>query len=173
MVIFQFINACMAPIYSFNRQRSTFKHVLEGCNINLWPKAAKANNNYPTPKYSHGQMYYTSPVILRKSWSNFPVVQEKTPKNILQHSRGENVVLPQQYHGKERIALVRCAFGTLQRWHDVRNLYFNFFRHATPLSQRSSVASSYYNTLAVRVHPPFPASGVLHEKMWLSPQFFF
>ena len=31
-------------------------------------------------------------------------------------------------------------------------------------------AFSYYNPLAVRAHPPVPASGVLHEKMWLSPK---
>ena len=30
------------------------------------------------------------------------------------------------------------------------------------LPQRPSAANSYYNPLAVRVHPPVPASGVLH-----------
>ena len=40
----------------------------------------------------------------------------------------------------------------------------------TPLPQRPVAANSYYNPLAVRVHPPVPASGVLHEKMWLSPK---
>ena len=33
----------------------------------------------------------------------------------------------------------------------------------TPLPQRPSAANSYYNPLAVRVHPLVPASGVLHE----------
>ena len=28
----------------------------------------------------------------------------------------------------------------------------------------ATAANSYYNSLAVRVHPPVPASGVLHEK---------
>ena len=30
--------------------------------------------------------------------------------------------------------------------------------------KRPSAANSYYNPLTVRVHPPVPASGVLHEK---------
>ena len=32
----------------------------------------------------------------------------------------------------------------------------------TPLPQRPSAANSYYNPLAVRVHPLVPTSGVLH-----------
>ena len=32
----------------------------------------------------------------------------------------------------------------------------------TPLPRRPSAANSYYNPLAVRAHPPVPASGVLH-----------
>ena len=35
--------------------------------------------------------------------------------------------------------------------------------HETPLPQRPSAANSYYNPLAVRVHPPVPASSVLNE----------
>ena len=35
----------------------------------------------------------------------------------------------------------------------------------TPLPQRPSVSNSFYNPLAVHVHPPVPASDVLHEKM--------
>ena len=44
---------------------------LEGCNRNLRPKAAGANNNYLAPKYCLGQMYYTSLIILSKSQSNW------------------------------------------------------------------------------------------------------
>ena len=86
----------MAPIYSFNRRRSAFKHTLEECNINLFCE-------------NLGQI--------------IPVVQEKTPKNTLQYLRGENEVLLMLCHENEGIALVPCAFGTLQRGHDVRNFY--------------------------------------------------
>ena len=39
----------------------------------------------------------------------------------------------------------------------------------TPLPQRPSAANSYYNPLAVRVHPPVPTSGVLHDgiRLWV------
>ena len=36
--------------------------------------------------------------------------------------------------------------------------------HETPLPQRHLAVNSYYNPLAVHVHPPVSASGVLHEK---------
>ena len=35
----------------------------------------------------------------------------------------------------------------------------------TPLSQRPTVANSFYNPLAVHVHPPVPSSDVLHKDM--------
>ena len=43
---------------------------LEGCNRNLRPKAAMANNNHLAPKFSGGQVYYTSLIILSKSGPN-------------------------------------------------------------------------------------------------------
>ena len=43
---------------------------IEGCNRNLRPKAAVANNNHPAPKFSGGKVYYTAVIILSKSGPN-------------------------------------------------------------------------------------------------------
>ena len=43
---------------------------LEGFNRNLRPQAAVANNNHLAPKFSSGEVYYTSLIILSKSGPN-------------------------------------------------------------------------------------------------------
>ena len=45
-----------------------------------------------------------------------------------------------------------------QRIYSIHNPYLSW----KPLPQRPSATNPYYNPLAVRVHPPVPASGVLH-----------
>ena len=40
----------------------------------------------------------------------------------------------------------------------------SYFCRETPLPERPSAANSYYNPLAVCVHPPVPTSGDLHEQ---------
>ena len=56
---------------------------LESFNRNLRLKAAVANNNHLTPKFSSGQVYYTSLILLfcQNLGQIGPVVQEKTQKN--------------------------------------------------------------------------------------------
>ena len=57
--------------YHYLPEQEGVQGQLEGCNRNLRPKAAGANNNYLAPKYSLGQIYYTSLIILSKSQPNW------------------------------------------------------------------------------------------------------
>ena len=63
---------------------------LEGFNRNLRPKAAVANNNHLAPKFSAGQVYYTSLIILSKSGPNrSSSSRENAKKQILITLNGE------------------------------------------------------------------------------------